>query len=96
LVPSTGELLLKNILIASQEYSILRESDTNLTTARIIAQRICIHCGDRRIPLTAMNYIHTAPSSTQDIVALLALLIVVLLPAFVLVGFAVAQMALTE
>jgi len=43
-----------------------------------------------------MNYIHIAPSSTQDIVALLALLIVPLLPAFVLVGVAVAQIALTE
>jgi len=96
LVPSTRELLLKNILIASQDYSIFRESHTNLTTARIIAQRICIHCGDRRTPLTAIKYIHIAPSSTQDIVALLALLIVLLLPAFVLVGVAVAQMALTE
>jgi len=43
-----------------------------------------------------MNYIHIAPSSIQDIVALLAILIVLLLPAFVLVGVAVAQMALTE
>jgi len=88
--------LLKNILIASEEHSIFRESHTNLTTARIIAQRIYIHCGDRRTPLTAMNYIHIAPSSTQDMVALLALLIILLLPAFVLVGVAVAQMALTE
>jgi len=43
-----------------------------------------------------MNYIHIAPSSTPDIVALLALLIVLLLPAFVLVGVVVVQMALTE
>jgi len=41
-----------------------------------------------------MNYIHIVPSSTQDIVALLVLLIILL--AFVLVGVAVAQMALTE
>jgi len=38
LVPSTAELLLKNIFIARQEYSIFRESYTNLTTARIITQ----------------------------------------------------------
>jgi len=43
-----------------------------------------------------MNYIHIAPSLTQDIVALLALLIVLLLPANILVGVAMAQMALTE
>jgi len=43
-----------------------------------------------------MNYIHIAPSSTEDIVALLALLIVPLLPVLVLVGVAVVQMALTE
>jgi len=88
--------LLKNILIASQECRIFRESHTKHTTACIIVQQICIHCGDRKTPLIAMNYIYIAPSSTQDIVALLALLIVLLLPAFVLVGIAVAQMALTE
>jgi len=43
-----------------------------------------------------MNYTHIPPSSTQEIVALLAFLLVLLLPAFVLLGVAVAQMALTE
>jgi len=43
-----------------------------------------------------MNCIDIAQSSIQDNLALLALLIVQLLPAFVLVGVAVAQMALTE
>jgi len=96
LVPSTGELWQKNVLIACQKYSIFRESDTNLTTACIIAQGIYIHCGDRKTPLTAMNYIHIAPSLTQGIVALLALIMVLLLLAFVLVGVVMAQMALTE
>jgi len=43
-----------------------------------------------------MKHIHLAPSSTHDIVVLLAIIIVLLLPAFVLVAIVMMQIALIE